>query len=66
MYNSTAHQRSPESQNNYEDWELKVILAVNGKGVTAKMLTHVLDRSETSIARKACDIGSSLKGKGKL
>ena len=49
-------------QKNYDDWELTVIKAVDGKGVTVDDLMHVIKRSRGSITRKASEIGSSLKG----
>ncbi len=57
--------RPPKGQNNYEEWEKKVILAVNGQGVTSEQLTHVLLRSANSITNKAAAMGVSLKGKVK-
>ena len=50
-------------QKEYLPWEMQVIKAVDGKGVTADDLMHVLkDRSKGSITNKACVMGSSLKG----
>lgn len=59
--NSITDVRTPKSQNDYEDWEKKVILAVDGKGVTVEQLAHVIHRSTISIAKKACAMGCSLK-----
>ena len=63
MKNQLSDARTPKGQRDYQDWEKKVILAVNGQGVTAKMLTHVLDRTACSITHAAAKIGSSLRGK---
>ena len=53
--------RRKRGQVDYETWELKVLLAVDGKGVTAEQLTHVLRlRNAGSISRKASDQGVSL------
>lgn len=49
-------------QKEYLPWEMQVIKAVDGKGVTVDDLMHVIKRSRGSITRKASEIGSSLKG----
>jgi len=54
--------RTPKKQKNYQDWELKVIKAVDGAGVTADDLMHVIKRSRQSIQKKAAMMGSSLRG----
>jgi len=54
--------RTNDKQKSYQDWELTIIKTVNGKGVTADELIHVIKRSRGSITRKASEIGSSLKG----
>lgn len=53
---------TPKGQVNYQDWELEVLKAVAGKGVTADQLTHVIKRSIPSITKKAGALGYSLKG----
>lgn len=60
MYNSVAHVRTSKGQKNYLDWERKVILAVNGEGVTSEQLAHVIPRTAISIANHACLMGVSL------
>ena len=61
MKNQLSDTRTPKGQRNFEDWEKKVILAIDGQGVTAEMLTHVLNRSISSITHAAAKIGSSLR-----
>ncbi len=57
--------RTRKNQNEYKDWEMKIILASDGN-VTPEQLTHVLnERSKESISRKACLMGVKLKRKDK-
>ena len=59
--NNIAKCDTPHGQVNYKKWELKVLLAVHGEGVTAENLTHVLRlRNAGSISRKAGEQGVSL------
>lgn len=59
---NTVHSPRPAKNiNSYQQWELKVLLACDSVGVTANQLTSIIKRSENSIAKKACDMGISLK-----
>lgn len=61
--NRITDTRTPKGQNNYKDWEKRVILAVDGQGITAEMLSGILDRTASSITHAAAKIGSSLRSK---
>ncbi len=64
--NTPSHiARTKRGQVNFEDWELRVLLAVNGKGVSASRVAAFFGKSETSIRKKATDQGVSLNTKGK-
>ena len=63
--NTISQMRAPEKQRNYEDWEKRLILLCDGKGITADKLSTLLNRSEGSIVYMAHQVGSSLKSKKK-
>ena len=65
MKNYAHDVRPPENNNPYDEWELKVLLAVNGQGVTRARVAEFLRRSETSVAKKSGQMGVSLKPKKK-
>ena len=60
-----ANVRSPDSQNDYSDWEMKVIKAVHGQGISVYQLSHVIPRTTDSIKAKASRMGCSLRASKK-
>ncbi len=63
--NKITDVRTPKGQNNYQDWELKVLLAVDGQGVSAERVGVFLGRDVGSVRKAATKQGVSLTTKGK-
>ena len=61
MRRTQQNKNTPIGQDDFKPWELKVMLACHGVGVTAEDLSHVLKRTPGTIGRKASMQGVSLK-----
>jgi hypothetical protein len=65
MKNYAHDVRPPKNNNPYDEWELKVLRAADGKGITKDILALLFDRTEGSVSKKAGQVGSSLRAKKK-
>ena len=55
------HQKLNDKQNDWTDVELDILLGYHNAGVSASDLVSTFNRSYTSIAKKACAQGVTLR-----
>ncbi len=55
----------PTGENDFKKWELKVLLAVNGEGVSAERLGVLFGKDKQAVLEKANKQGVSLSTRGR-